>query len=145
MKKRVNISIGPNLHQEATAYADQRESDFSSLVAEALRAFMAANPSAPVVLPVTPAPDESYAVSKPDPEKQFPTRNSVCACGSGLKYKRCCEKVTGSTASKLACPTGFKRLERHPRKKELCPCGSGYQWGVCCKSHLPFVEIRNVS
>ena len=32
--------------------------------------------------------------------KSGPSRNSRCACGSGLKYKRCCGNI------QIACPTG---------------------------------------
>ncbi len=140
-KKRVCITIGPNLHAEACAYAETRESDFSTLVAEAVRAFMAANPIRMVQLPTAPVPDNPNAPYRPEPLKQFPSRNSACICGSGLKYKRCCEVVNGPSASKLAVPEGFRRLDRLPRDKELCPCGSGFHWTVCCKPHLPFVKL----
>ena len=37
MKKRVNISIGEKLHEDAVAYAQRQEMDFSELLSVLLR------------------------------------------------------------------------------------------------------------
>lgn len=37
MKKRVNISIGEKLHEDAVAYAQRQEMDFSELLSTLLR------------------------------------------------------------------------------------------------------------
>jgi hypothetical protein len=136
-----------NLHREATLFAQSLEVDFSGLVAEALRAYMRASQQT-VTAAAIPAP-AAVAASQPDEvpivlgvtAKAFPMRNAPCPCGTGLKYKRCCERITGPAAMNLPIPAGFRRLERLPREKELCPCGSEFYWSVCCEQYAPFVPI----
>lgn len=141
MKIRVNISIGPALHKQAKTFAKQRETDFSSLVAEALRAFMGTNgvkASPSTIASAIELDDESAASTVSQPA--IP-RNRKCICGSGMKFKHCCEAVFGPEALKLPEPKGYRRLARRPRKGETCPCGSGIPWEACCMAHLPFVKV----
>lgn len=111
MKKRVNISIGEKLHADAVALAKEHEMDFSEMVSGLLRDVVRtqfgrierqeADESesdrgeadvSPVRLPV----DSVKAVPvMPLPGTRLlserPAKNRPCPCGSGEKYKKCCE------------------------------------------------------
>jgi hypothetical protein len=88
MKKRINISLGPELHARAVAHAKAREMDFSELLAHLLRAELdgAAKPTAPAPVPVANPVNLARQV-----QKLKPGRNDGCPCGSGRKFKKCCE------------------------------------------------------
>jgi hypothetical protein len=85
MKKRVNISIGSNLHQKSVAHADSLEMDFSELVAHLLRTALK--------IPIDVEIEEPSAVlTKAALMRSFqklPPLGQPCPCGSGVKFKRC--------------------------------------------------------
>lgn len=91
MKKRVNISIGVELHAQAVAHARRQEMDFSELVSHLLREALR-RPT-----PAVSADASGAAVEqKPAPATSGlpkPGRNAPCPCGSGKKFKRCCEPI----------------------------------------------------
>jgi len=105
MKKRVNISIGVELHARALQFARSKEMDFSELVSSLLREMVdsqvttatqakptAAKPlSATSLEPETIHPVPDFLRRLADGEK--PSRNRPCPCGSGEKYKHCCAEV----------------------------------------------------
>lgn len=101
MKKRVNISIGSELHGSAVALAVEREMDFSALVSELLRREVAKGSRGPryssggnkrtrIGGKVGQVKGASAVAKGPDSGNQ--PRNAPCACGSGRKFKVCCGK-----------------------------------------------------
>jgi hypothetical protein len=87
MEKALTLRLPPDLYDRAAAQADAMGLSFSAYARLALSEFSRwkARDLAAVRRPVSaaaPAP----AVSKPVAQ----SLNAPCACGSGLKYKRCC-------------------------------------------------------
>lgn len=118
MKIRVNICIGPLLHADAVAFGKTKEMGFSELVAallrdaidgrvavqvvtkaRSLRAFVAGRERREAVAKVVPSKPMSVVAGPPEAPfgmrllaGERPSKNRPCPCGSGEKYKRCCEK-----------------------------------------------------
>jgi hypothetical protein len=143
MKVRVHISVGENFHREAVAYAKARETDFSGLIVEAVRAYMLAHPQSlgtspkpiPVAVVQCPKPPEPKVPAKP------PTpRNSPCRCGSGRKYKKCCGLDPQEAAHSGVIPEGFRVMSTIPMMNVKCPCGSDFMWDACCQPIVPFIR-----
>lgn len=120
MKLRINMTIGPELHKRATRLAASREMSFSELVSFLLRkeigdwgksACDEVPPKAAVPREVTRTRIEELTDDWPDDDEGLPmelmpgaapsrplvppkpARNVRCPCGSGDKFKRCCEKT----------------------------------------------------
>ncbi len=108
-KKRVLISIDPDLHVLAVQHAQSLETDFSGWVSDLLRRGLSANPA--------PASTHAHEEDNPPFESgddgpsarhflvpqeavavfgssvvrvQRPPANAPCFCSSGKKFKRCC-------------------------------------------------------
>lgn len=99
MKKRVNISIGEQLHERAVAHADSLEMDLSELVSDLLRKALrisveVAGDAEPVGIV-----DHKSSILPVD----LPARGRPCPCGSGIKFKRCtCAKWASARKSSVA-------------------------------------------
>ena len=106
MKKRVNITINESVHAKAVQLAKARDVGFSGLVSSLLRQALEMGVEIPLAKEPArecgPTPTDKAAeaensiASLPNDFRKLtskPARNGPCPCGSGKKYKRCCEPM----------------------------------------------------